>query len=71
MAKQKPPKGGSSNSILMIADQAATSAGFDFPRYAMKPMPAKPRISIAYVEGSGTASARNASAINICAAAVG
>jgi hypothetical protein len=39
----------------MIADQAAIDAGFDFRRYAMKPMPAKPRIIIADVEGSGTA----------------
>jgi hypothetical protein len=38
----------------MIADQAAINAGFDFRRYAMKPRPAKPRIIIAHVEGSGT-----------------
>jgi hypothetical protein len=34
----------------MIADQAAINAGFDFRRYAMKPMPAKPRIIIAHVD---------------------
>jgi hypothetical protein len=27
----------------MIVDQAAINAAFDFRRYAMKPMPAKPR----------------------------
>jgi hypothetical protein len=43
------------NLILMIGYQAAINAGFDFRRYAMKPMPAKPRSSIAHVEGSGTA----------------
>jgi hypothetical protein len=37
----------------MIVDQAAINAGFDFRRCAMKPIPAKPRISIAHVEGSG------------------
>jgi hypothetical protein len=42
-------------SNLMIVDQAAINTGFDFRRYAMKPMPAKPRIIIAHVEGSGTA----------------
>ena len=31
----------------MNVDQAAINAGFDFRRYAMKPMPAKPRIIIA------------------------
>jgi hypothetical protein len=45
------------NSNLMIEDQAAINAGFDFRRYAMKPTPAKPRIIIAQVEGSGTAPA--------------
>jgi hypothetical protein len=39
----------------MIADQAAINTGFAFRRYAMKPMLAKPRISIVHVEGSGTA----------------
>ena len=53
-AKKKPPEGGFSIQILMM-DQAAINAGFDFRRYAMKPMPAKPRIIIAHVEGSGTA----------------
>ena len=41
-----------------IVDQAAIKAGFDFRRYAMKPMPAKPRIIMAQVEGSGTAVVR-------------
>ena len=36
-------------------DQAAINASFDFWRYAMKPTPAKPRIIMAQVEGSGTA----------------
>ena len=40
------------NSILMM-DQTAINAGFDFRRYAMKPMPAKPRIIMAHVESSG------------------
>lgn len=31
-AKKKPPEGGSSISNLMITDQAATKAGFDFRR---------------------------------------
>jgi len=39
----------------MIVDQAAINAGLDFRRYAMKPMPANPRIIMAQVEGSGTA----------------
>jgi hypothetical protein len=39
----------------MIVDQAAINAGFDLRRYAIKLMPAKPRIIIAQVEGSGTA----------------
>jgi hypothetical protein len=39
----------------MIVNQAAIKAGFDFRRYVMKPMPAKPRIIMAHVEGSGTA----------------
>ena len=43
------------NSNLLMADQAAINAGFEFRRYAIKPMPAKPRIIIAHVEGSGTA----------------
>ncbi len=38
-------------------DQAATAtaADFDFRRYATKPTPAKPRIIMAQVAGSGTA----------------
>jgi hypothetical protein len=40
-----------SNSTLMIVDQPAINAGFDFRRYAMKPRPKKPRIIIAHVEG--------------------
>ena len=43
------------NSNPMIVDHAAINAGFDFRRQAMKPMPAKPKIIIAHVEGSGTA----------------
>jgi hypothetical protein len=43
------------NSTMMIVDQAAINAGFAFPRYAMKPMPAKPINIIAQVDGSGTA----------------
>jgi hypothetical protein len=35
------------NSNLMM-DQTAINAGFDFRRYAMKPMPAKPRIIMAH-----------------------
>jgi hypothetical protein len=31
-AKKKPPEGGFTNSILMIADQAAINAGFAFRR---------------------------------------
>jgi hypothetical protein len=38
----------------MIVDQAASKAGLDLRRYAMKPTPAKPRIIIAHVESSGT-----------------
>jgi hypothetical protein len=41
-----------------MIDQAAINADFGFRRYAMKPTPAKPRIIIAHVEGSGTADAR-------------
>lgn len=33
----------------------SSNAGFDFRRYAMKPTPAKPKIIIAHVAGSGTA----------------
>jgi len=42
------------NSNSMIADQAAINARFDLRRYVMKPTPAKPKISMAQVEGSGT-----------------
>jgi hypothetical protein len=52
-SKEKPPKGGSSIR-RMIVDHAAINADFDFRRNAMKPTPAKPRIIIAQVEGSGT-----------------
>jgi hypothetical protein len=58
------------NSIL-IMDQTNLNAGLDLRRYAMKAMPAKPRIIIAQVEGSGTASVMSASAITLCANAVG
>jgi hypothetical protein len=43
-SKEKPLEGGF-NSNLMIADQAASNAGFDFRRNAMKPMPARPETS--------------------------
>jgi hypothetical protein len=56
---KEPPEGGSSNPNRMIEDQAAISAGFDFRRYAMKPMPAKPRSIMAKVEGSGTPEAKS------------
>jgi hypothetical protein len=39
----------------MFPDQAAISLGFDFRRYAIKPLAAKPRSSIAQMEGSGVA----------------
>lgn len=54
--KTNRPKAGS-QSDPMIVDQAAINAGFDFRRYAMKPMPAKPRSSIAHVDSSGTSGA--------------
>ena len=38
-----------------MMNQTAINADFDLRRYAMKPTPAKPRIIIAQVEGSGTA----------------
>jgi hypothetical protein len=38
----------------MIVDQAAINADLDLRRYAMKPRPAKLRIIIAQMEGSGT-----------------
>ena len=44
--RETPLEGGLLNSNLMIVDQAAINAGFDFRRWAMKPMPAKPRSSI-------------------------
>ena len=49
------PKAAFFNSNLMVVDQTAIDAGFDLRRYAIKPMPAKPRNIIAYVDGSGTA----------------
>jgi hypothetical protein len=52
---EKPPAKAAFNLALMIFDQAAINAGFDFRRYAMKPRPAKPISSIAHVLGSGTA----------------
>jgi hypothetical protein len=42
------------NSNLLMVDHAAINAGFDLRRYAMLPMPAKPRIIMAHVDGSGT-----------------
>jgi hypothetical protein len=52
---EKAARGRLLNSNAMMVDQAAINAGFDFRRYAMKPIPAKPRIITAQVEGSGTA----------------
>jgi hypothetical protein len=55
-AKKKPPEGGSQ---FNPDDQNQTAnVGFDFRRHAMKPMPAKPRIIIAHVDGSGTDTAK-------------
>src|SRR5258708_25690277 len=54
VAKEKAARRRLSKFNLMIGYQAAINAGFDFRRYAMKPMPAKPRSIIAHVEGSGT-----------------
>jgi hypothetical protein len=53
--KLQSPKARLSIRKVMLVDQAAIRTGFDFRRYAMKPKPAKPRIIIAHVEGSGTA----------------
>jgi hypothetical protein len=53
--KEKAARRRLSNSNLTITNQVTSNAVFDFRRYAMKPMPAKPRIIIAHVEGSGTA----------------
>jgi hypothetical protein len=63
--KKKPPEGGSQFNPD-DRNQTAINAGFNFRRYAMKPMPAKPRIIIAQVEGSGTAptSAPNTPGLN-------
>nr|WP_244608374.1 hypothetical protein [Bradyrhizobium algeriense] len=52
LAKEKGRPMAALNS--MTVDQAAINAAFDFRRYAVKPMPAKPRTSMAQVEGSGT-----------------
>jgi hypothetical protein len=52
--KKKPPEGGF-DLMPVLADQAVIHTGFDLRRYAMKLTPAKPRIIIAHVEGSGTA----------------
>jgi hypothetical protein len=54
-SKEKAARRRLLNSNLIIVDQAASNAGLDLRRYAMNPMPAKPRIIIAQVEGSGTA----------------
>src|SRR6266850_653215 len=51
--KSRPKAASKENSI--IADHAASNAGFDLRRYAMKPIPAKPRIIMAHVDSSGTA----------------
>jgi hypothetical protein len=52
--KQESRLKAASNSNSMIVNQAASNAGFDLRRYAIKPRPATPRIIIAQVEGSGT-----------------
>jgi hypothetical protein len=39
----------------MILDQEIVNAGFALRRYVIVPMPAKPRIIIVQVEGTGTA----------------
>jgi hypothetical protein len=54
-SKRKAARRQPLNSNLIISDHAAINAGLFFRRYAMKPMPAKPRSSIAHVEASGTA----------------
>jgi hypothetical protein len=54
ITKEKPPEGGLPKSIEVIAYAAFSAIAF-FRRYAMKPMPANPRIIMAHVEGSGTA----------------
>ena len=43
------------NSNLIILNQAAINAGFDFRRFVMNPRPAKSRNITAHVEDSGTA----------------
>ena len=53
--KEKAARRRPFNSNLIIVDQPVIKVGCDFRRYAMKPMPAKPRIIMAHVEGSGTA----------------
>ena len=58
LPNKRPPEGGLSVAPIGAEDQATRSA--ELParrRYVMKPTPAKPRISIAQVEGSGTAGA--------------
>jgi hypothetical protein len=56
-------KSRSKAAFLMIADQAAINTGFDFRRYAMKPTPAKPRIIMAHMVGSGTPLMVNVSSV--------
>src|SRR5258708_34131263 len=51
---KRPPEGGLSSSDRLW-DQAMRSIAVLRRRYAMKPTPAKPRIIIAQVDGSGTA----------------
>jgi hypothetical protein len=63
LRKEKAARRRLFNSNLMIVDQAAINAGPDFRPYAIKPMPAKPKISIAHVEGSGTAAAKSNTAV--------
>src|SRR5258708_36041655 len=55
LQKEKAARRRLLNSNPMILDQAASNAALFFRRYAMTPTPAKPRIIIAHVLGSGTA----------------
>jgi hypothetical protein len=53
---KRPPEGGLSVALIGAVDQATRrDAVWLRRRYAMKPMPAKPRIIMAHVDGSGTA----------------
>lgn len=58
--RKSRPKAAFNSGVMTV--QANRTAAFGLRRKAMKPMPAKPRIIIAQVEGSGTA-AVNCSAV--------